>query len=93
MAQKIGTGTQLRFSGEFAHRFDDSDRVAGLVILGGLGGFSPTKADVSRNWGRIGLDVDQKLTDRLAFTASVHKRTDAGQDQRIGLAAGVRAAF
>ena len=75
------------------HRFDADGPALTGAILGGLGTFTTPDQPVSRNWARIGLDLDQKITPNAVATLSVHATAGHAEDASVSGSLGVRLGF
>lgn len=80
--------------GEVAHRLDaNGAAIQGNINALGLGiGFRQSGNSVSRNWVRVGAEMDYKLSDRSTWNASTFA-SSAGQDPDMTLAVSYRLAY
>jgi outer membrane autotransporter protein len=83
--------TDLRLSAEVVHRFENNTSgVNGNVI--GLWNFSLPGQQIKQSWTRVMVDVDHRISDKVAFTVGGNAATNGG-DATWGVTAGLRANF
>jgi len=87
----LSPSTHLRLGAEIVHRFENNTSgVNGQVT--GLWGFSLPGQSITQTWTRAMVDVDHRITDRVALTAG-SSVSSTGSDASWILSAGLRANF
>ena len=87
----LSPATDLRLGAEVAHRFEDNTSgVNGQVV--GLFSFALEGQHITQTWTRATVDVDHRITDKVAFTIGGNTATTGG-DASWGVTAGLRANF
>ena len=83
--------TTASLTAEAVHRFDsDTAKSSGEVL--GLFDFSEPGQNITQTWGRIGLDVDHKLSSASAVSLSVHGAS-RGEDPDISASVSYKRSF
>ncbi|QDX82312.1 hypothetical protein B9N43_14330 [Denitratisoma sp. DHT3] len=83
----LGRNTDLRIRGEAVSARVATGTVAGQVLGTGGFAFAFTTSSDSRSWGRLGLEVDHRLSQRTVISASLHaasKGFDASWSGSVG---------
>ncbi len=87
----LSPATDLRLGAEVAHRFENNTSgVNGQVV--GLWSFALAGQRITQTWTRVTVDVDHRMTDKVAFTVGGNAATTGG-DASWGVTAGLRANF
>jgi hypothetical protein len=87
----LAKSTQLRGSAEVVHRLDDNGAgLSGQVI--GLFPFAFQGQGIQQTWGRVGAEVDQRLTDSSMVSTSVSAATN-GEDPDYSAAVSLKMMF
>jgi probable HAF family extracellular repeat protein len=87
----LSQDTDLRLGAEVAHRFENNTSgVNGQVV--GLWSFALAGQHITQTWTRVTVDVDHRITDKVAFTVGGNAATSGG-DANWGVTAGLRASF
>jgi hypothetical protein len=87
----LGLATDLHVGAEVAHRFEDNTSgVNGNVV--GLWSFSLAGQHIDQTWARVTVDVDHRITNKVALTVGANAATSGG-DATWGLTMGLRASF
>lgn len=82
--------TKLSTTLELAHRTGTAASAVGQVD--GLFSFSLGGGTYGQTWGRLGLELDHKISDAVALSGSVHLATN-GRDPTVAISAGIKGAF
>ena len=91
-AKAITTSTTVRVGGEWVHRFDSRrSAVTGQII--GVGALNVAGHEVAQDWGRVSLDVDQKLTESALVSLSVSHTVGRAEDASLTTSLSLRMGF
>lgn len=83
--------TTASLTAEAVHRFDsDTAKSSGEVL--GLFSFNQPGQNITQTWGRVGLDVDHKLTPASAVSFSVHGAS-RGEDPDVSASISYKRSF
>lgn len=88
----LGASTDLRASGELVVARNRSDSSSGQLLGAGGFAFNVGSAHDNEHWGRLGLEIDHRLTPKAALATSVNVASDGNDPQWSG-SVGVRVAF
>lgn len=86
----ISSQTTLSTTFEVAHRSGGAPAAAGNVI--GLFDFSLGGGSYAQTWARVGAELDHKVNDALAVSASIHLAS-SGRDPSVAGSVGLKATF
>ncbi|MFV5212905.1 autotransporter domain-containing protein [Azonexus caeni] len=88
----LGANTDLRASGELVVARNRSGGSSGLLLGAGGFAFNTGSSHDTETWGRLGLEIDHRLTRSAALATSVNVASDGNDPQWSG-SVGVRVAF
>jgi uncharacterized protein with beta-barrel porin domain len=87
---EFSTSTKLSTTLEVAHRTGTASIASGQVD--GLFNFSLGGGTYGQTWGRLGLELDHKLSEQVSVSGSVHLASN-GRDPSVAVSAGLKGAF
>lgn len=90
IALGTGTGTSLRLSGEYIHRFDPNDGGTSFQIIGTGLAAGTASYRVDRDNGRVGAELDQAIGRNGLFSIAAHRTVGNALGNPFSLSATLR---